>query len=92
MTGMTGDLMRGSLEKLRAVLIRGLAVVAVVATYAVTSLGTQVATTLGLSAVALTSTTNSAEAGWWGRGRYRRGYVYGGYSPYRRRWYRRRWY
>ena len=83
--------MTGSLEKLRAILVRGLAVVAVVLTYAVTGLGTQVATTLGLSAVALTSTTNSAEAGWWGRRRYRRGVYWGGYYPYRRRWYRRRW-
>jgi len=78
--------MKASLAKLRAMLIRGLAVVAVVMTYAVANLGTQVATTLGISAAALTTTTNPAEAGWWwGRRRYRRAHWY------RRRWYRRRW-
>lgn len=79
--------MSGSLEKLRAVLIRGLAVMAVVLTYAVTSVGTQVATTLGISAAALTTTTTSAEAGWWwGRRRYRRRYWYPRRHHYRRRW------
>lgn len=80
--------MRGSLGKLRSILIRGLAVVAVVLTYAVGSIGTQLAAGIGLAAVSSTP----AEAGYW-RGRYRRGYygAYGGYYPYRRRWYRRRW-
>ena len=82
--------MRGNLEKLRAILVRGLAVVAVVVTYAVTGIGTQVATTLGISAATLATTTSPADAGWWGRRRYRRGAYWYGY-PYRRRWYRRRW-
>ena len=84
--------MTESLANLRAIMIRGLAVVAVVLTYAVTSVGTQVATTLGISAGALTTTTTSAQAGWgWGRRRYHRGYWWG---PRRRWWgygYRRRW-
>jgi len=82
--------MTGSLARLRSILIRGLAVVAVVLTYAVGSIGTQLAAVIGLAAV----TSTPAEAGWW-RGRYRRGYYgyggYGGYYPYRRRWARRRW-
>ena len=79
--------MTGSLARLRPIVIRGLAVVAVVLTYAVSSIGT-----IGLASLTLTATSTPAEAGWW-RGRYRRGYYgyYGGYYPYRRRWYRRRW-
>jgi hypothetical protein len=59
-----------------------LAVVAVVLTYAVSSIGT-----IGIAGLGLTATSTQAEAGWY-RGRYRRGY-YGGY--YRRSYYRRRW-
>ena len=74
---MTGDIM----TKLRAILIRGLAVVAVLMTYAVGSIGT-----VGLAGLGLTAATTQAKAGW--RGRYwRRGYGRG----YGRRWYRRRW-
>jgi hypothetical protein len=79
---MTGDIM----TNLRAILVRGLAVVAVVLTYAVGSIGT-----VGLVGLGLTATSTQAQAGWW-RGRYRRGYWggYGGYG-YRRGYYRRRW-
>ena len=68
------------MTKLRAILIRGLAVVAVVMTYAVGSIGT-----VGLAGLGLTAATTQAEAGW--RGRYRRR----GRGWYPRRWYRRRW-
>jgi hypothetical protein len=79
MTMTTGDIM----QKLRAILIRGLAVVVVVMTYAVGSVGT-----VGLAGLGLTAATTQAEAGW--RGRYwRRGYWRGWYP--RRYWYRRRW-
>jgi hypothetical protein len=74
MSIMTGDIM----TKLRAFLIRGLAVVAVVLTYAVGSIGT-----VGLAGLGLTATSTQAQAGWW-RGRYRRGYY--------RSWYPRRYY
>jgi hypothetical protein len=86
MTSMTGDIMSGNLAKLRAVLIRGLAVVAVVLTYAVSGIGT-----VGIAGLGLTVASTQAEAGYW-RGRYRRGYWrgYGGYG-YRRGYYRRRW-
>ncbi|HEV2956832.1 MAG TPA: hypothetical protein VGX95_11995 [Xanthobacteraceae bacterium] len=50
--------------KIRAIVIRALAVVAVLATYAVGSIGAQVATTVGLSAVALTRSATPARAGW----------------------------
>jgi len=81
--------MSGNLAKLRGVLIRGLAVVAVVLTYAVSSIGT--IGTIGIAGLGLTAASTQAEAGYW-RGRYRRGYWrgYGGYG-YRRSYYRRRW-
>jgi len=55
------------LAKARAAAVRGLAVVAVVGTYAVGSLGGQVATTIGLSSLALTTSATPASA-WWRRG------------------------
>ena len=64
----------------RALLVRGLAVTAVVLTYAAGSIGTQVLSAVGISSLALTSSTTPAAAGWrWRRRRWRR-----------RRW-RRRW-
>jgi hypothetical protein len=80
--------MTGSFAKLRAVLIRGLAVVAVVLTYAVSSIGT-----VGLAGLGLTATSTQAHA-WWYRGGYRRGWGYRGWGwgrgwGYRRGW--RRW-
>jgi hypothetical protein len=81
MNRMTGDIM----TKLRAILVRSLAVVAVLMTYAVGTIGT-----VGLAGLGLSATSTPAEAGW--RGRYwRRGYY--GYRTWypRRTWYRRRW-
>jgi hypothetical protein len=75
--------MTESLAKLRTFMIRGLAVVAVLLTYAVTTIGT-----VGIAGLGLTATSTPAQA-WWYRGGYRRGY-WRGYYP-RRYWYRRRW-
>ena len=61
--------------KLRSFLVRSLAVVAVVAAYAFGTIGTQVLSMAGISAVALTTTAQPAQAQYWRR----------------RRWYRRRW-
>ncbi len=80
-------MMGSSLGKLRAYLIRGLAVVAVVLTYAVSSVGTQVATSIGLTGLTLTTATTPAEAGWWGRRRYYRRHLW---FP-RLHFYRLRW-
>ena len=77
--------MTGSFAKPRSILIRGLAVVAVVLTYAVSGIGT-----IGIAGLGLTAASTQAEAGWW-RGRYRRGYYnYRAWYP-RRAYYRRRW-
>jgi hypothetical protein len=79
--------MRNVLATARAIVVRGLAVVAVIATYAVGSIGTQVATTIGVSTLALTTTTTPAHA-WWRRGW---GWRRGGWG-YRRGWgWRRGW-
>ena len=73
---MTGHM----LAKARAIAIRALAVAAVLVTYAVGSIGTQVATTVGFSTLALTASTTPARAGWrrdrgwWGWGWRRRGW------------------
>ena len=55
--------------KIRAVVVRALAVVAVLVTYAIGSIGAQVATTVGFSTLALTTSATPARAGWrrdWG--------------------------
>lgn len=75
---MTGNV----LTKARSFLVRGMAVVAVLATYAVSTISTQVATSLGLTALTLTATATPANA-WW-----RRGY---GWGWGRRGWGYRRW-
>ena len=62
---------------LRSFLIRGLAVVAVVLTYALGSVGTHVLTIAGVSTLAVATTATPADA-WWRRRR-----------VWRRRW--RRW-
>jgi hypothetical protein len=80
-TSMTGNV----LAKARAIVIRGLAVVAVLATYAVGTIGTQIATTVGVSTLALTTSATPAAA-WWRRGW---GWRRGGY--WRRGWGWRRW-
>jgi hypothetical protein len=74
---MTGTVV----ARARALLIRGLAVAVVVFTYAVGNIGTQVLTTVGVSSLALTTSTKPAEAQRWRRRRRRR----------RRRWWRGRW-
>jgi hypothetical protein len=80
-TTMTGNV----LAKARSFVVRGMAVVAVLATYAVGTITTQVATSLGLTALTLTTTATPANA-WW-----RRGYGYG-YGWGRRGWWGyRRW-
>jgi hypothetical protein len=72
---MTGHV----LAKIRGIVIRALAVVAVLVTYAVGSVGTQVATTIGFSTLALTTSATPArgwwrrDRGWWGWG-WRRGW------------------
>jgi hypothetical protein len=71
------------MSSVRSFLVRGVAVLAVLFTYAVGSIGTQVASVVGLSTLALTTSAAPAQA-WW-RGRY---YSYRRYYP-RRRW--RRW-
>jgi hypothetical protein len=83
MTIMTGDIMSG-IAKLRTVLIRGLAVIAVVLTYTVSSIGT-----VGLAGLGLTATSTQAQA-WW-RGGYRRGWGGRGWGWGRRGYWRRRW-
>jgi hypothetical protein len=78
---MTGNV----LTRARSFIIRGLAVAAVVVTYAASGLVTQVASVVGVSTLALTASTQPAEAQWWRRRR--RFFV----APrFRRRW--RRWY
>jgi hypothetical protein len=75
---MTGNV----LSRARSFFIRGFAVLAVILTYAVTTVGTHVASLIGVSSLALVTTVKPAEAQWWRR---RRRYV-----PVRR-WWRRRW-
>lgn len=80
---MTGN----ALAKVRSFLVRGLAVMAVVLTYTVGSVGMQVASMVGLTGLALTTSATPAQAYW------RRRVVYRRYRPYRRyrvRRYRRR--
>jgi hypothetical protein len=78
-----------ALAKVRSFLVRGLAVVAVVVTYAVSSVGTQVAAVIGVSTLALATTTTPAEAYWRGRRR-RRVYFARRRRPFRRYYVRRR--
>jgi len=75
---MTGNM----LARVRYFFIRGLAVLAVILTYAVSGVGTQVASLVGVSSLALVTTTTTAQAQWWRR---RRRFIV------RRRWRRRRW-
>ena len=85
---MTGTVV----AKMRAFLIRALAVVAVVGTYAATSVGTQILGAIGVTGVVLTTTATPAQA--WHRGyahrRWRRR-TWRRYAPVRRRRWRRRW-
>ena len=56
----------------RSLVIRGLAMAAVLATFALGSLGAQIATTLGVSSVALVTTAAPAQADWGWRHGWRR--------------------
>ena len=59
--------------KARAIVVRAFAVIAVLAAYAMGSIGAQVATTVGVSTLALTTSAMPARAGWrrgWGRNWY----------------------
>ena len=58
--------------RLRTFLVRSLAVAAVLMTYVVGSIGTQVASVVGLSTLALTTTAAPAQAQWRRYRRYRR--------------------
>jgi hypothetical protein len=82
-----------TLAKVRSFLVRGLAVAAVVVTYAATSVGTHVASVIGVSTLALATTTMPAEAYWRGRRR-RRVFFARRRRPFRRHFVRRRrrWY
>ena len=64
---MTGNV----LARVRYFVIRGLAVLAVIMTYAVSGVGTQVASLVGVSSLALVATTATAQAQWWRRRRRR---------------------
>ena len=79
---------RTVLAKVRSYAIRGVAVMAVLLTYAVSSVGTQVLSVVGISTLALATSTTPAAAQW-RRRRWRRRY-YPVRRRYRRRW-RRRW-
>jgi len=76
---MTGTV----LAKARAAVIRTLAIVAVLASYAVGTIGTQLATTVGVSSLAMATSTTQANA-WWRRG-------WGWRRGWRRGWGWRRW-
>jgi hypothetical protein len=78
---MTGNI----LAKVRSFLLRGLAVMAVVLTYTLGGVGTQVATVVGISSLALATTATPAQAQYWRRRRFRR------FVP-RRRFFRRRFF
>ena len=74
-------------EKIRSFMVRGLAVIAVVLTYALGNVGTQVLSVAGISAVGVTATATPANA--WRRFRHRRFFVHRRF--FRRRRFRRRW-
>jgi hypothetical protein len=71
-------------KSIRGFLVRSLAVVTVVLTYAFGNIGAQVLTVAGISAIGVTTVATPANA--WRRYRRRRFY-----PIYRRRRYRRRW-
>ena len=79
---MTGN----ALATARSILLRSLAVVAVVLTYAVGTVGTHVASMVGISTLALATSTTAANAQYYRR---RRRFVRRRYYP-RRRYIRRR--
>jgi len=62
---MTETVMGG----MKSFLVRGLAVLALILTYAVSGVGTQVLSTVGLSSLMVASTTTPADAHWYRRRR-----------------------
>ena len=74
--------MTANLRAVRAIVIRSCAVVAVLVTYALGNIGAQVATAVGVSTLALTTSATSARAGWgWRRrGWYGWGWRRGGWG------------
>ena len=54
---------------MKSFLVRGLAVLALILTYAVSGVGTQVLSTVGLSSLMMASTTTPADAHWYRRRR-----------------------
>ena len=75
--------------KIRSFLIRGLAVLALIGTYALSGVGTQVLTTIGLSSFVMATSATPADAHWRRRRRYR--YVRRRHRYVRRRRRRRYW-
>ena len=73
-------------KSIRAFLVRSLAVMTVVLTYAFGNIGTQVVSLAGISALGITTTATPAQA--WRRYRRRRFYRF---YPRRRRRFRRWW-
>jgi hypothetical protein len=68
----TGDTMTEIVvAKIRSFLIRGLAVLALIGTYALSGVGPQILSTVGLSSFVMATTTTPADAHW-RRRRYRR--------------------
>lgn len=63
--------MPNALVKVRSLLVRGLAVVAVLLAYGLSGVATQVASVVGVSSLALFTTATPADAGYYRR-RYRR--------------------
>jgi hypothetical protein len=56
---------------MRSFLVRGLAVLALILTYALSGVGTQVLSTVGLSSLMVASTATPADAHWYRRRRHR---------------------
>jgi hypothetical protein len=68
----TGDTMTEIVvAKIRSFLVRGLAVLALILTYAFSGIGTQVLSTVGLSSFVVATTATPADAYWRRRRRYR---------------------
>jgi hypothetical protein len=56
---------------MKSFLVRGLAVLALILTYALSGVGTQVLSTVGLTSLMVASTATPADAHWYRRRRYR---------------------
>jgi len=76
-----------AMEKIRSFLVRGLAIITVVLTYALGTVGTQVLSVAGISAAGVTATATPANA--WRRFRHRRFFLHRRF--FRRRRFHRRW-